>query len=105
MYSGSESIMDENMATSEQPAYRKAIGEARARARASAAARRRERRRRFSILAGSGLSFFLLGAGSVFGSTVQLTLPILVVALCFNGAGIGGQQVEPPFLQTMPLTR
>ena len=49
------------MATFEQPAYRKAIDEARARARESAAARRRERRRRFGILAGSGLSFVLLG--------------------------------------------
>jgi hypothetical protein len=51
------------------------------------------------------VSFFLLGAGSMFGSTIQLTLPILVVALCFNGAGIGGQQVEPPALQPMPPTR
>ena len=49
------------MATFEQPAYRKAIDEARARAREIAAARTRERRRRIGILAGSGLSFVLLG--------------------------------------------
>ena len=27
------------------------------------------------------------------GCNIKLTLPILVIALCFNGAGIGGQQV------------
>ena len=27
------------------------------------------------------------------GFDIKLTLPILVIALCFNGAGIGGQQV------------
>ena len=49
------------MATPEQPAYRKAVFEARAQAREGAAARARERRLRFSILAGFGLSFVLLG--------------------------------------------
>ena len=29
------------------------------------------------------------------GFDIKLTLPILVIALCFNGAGIGGQQVLP----------
>jgi len=39
------------------------------------------------------LSFLLLGASTFMGIDIKLTLPILIVALCFNGAGIGGQQV------------
>ena len=49
------------MATPEQPAYRKAVFEARAHAREGAVAWARERRKRFSIWAGFGLSFVLLG--------------------------------------------
>ena len=35
------------------------------------------------------------------GVDIKMTLPLLVAALCFNGAGIGGQQVRemlPNFL-------
>jgi len=39
------------------------------------------------------ISFLLMGASNVVGFDIKLTLPILVIALCFNGAGIGGQQV------------
>jgi len=39
------------------------------------------------------LSFFLLGAGQYLGLGIQLTVPILLAALCLNGAGVGGQQV------------
>ena len=28
------------------------------------------------------------------GVDIKMTLPLLVAALCFNGAGIGGQQVR-----------
>jgi len=38
-------------------------------------------------------SFFLMGASSVVGLNFQLTIPLLIFALCLNGAGIGGQQV------------
>jgi len=38
-------------------------------------------------------SFFLLGAGSFLGIEIELSVPLLVAALCLNGAGIGGQQV------------
>merc|ERR1712240_283756 len=38
-------------------------------------------------------SFFLVGAGTFLGIEIQLTVPLLVAALCLNGAGIGGQQV------------
>jgi len=38
-------------------------------------------------------SFFLVGAGTFLGITIQLSVPLLVAALCLNGAGIGGQQV------------
>jgi len=38
-------------------------------------------------------SFFLMGASSFIGLNFQLTVPLLVFALCLNGAGIGGQQV------------
>jgi len=38
-------------------------------------------------------SFFLVGAGGWLGSPIPLSMPLLVVALCLNGAGIGGQQV------------
>jgi len=38
-------------------------------------------------------SFFLMGGSSTFGLDFQLTIPLLVFALCLNGAGIGGQQV------------
>ena len=51
----------EDMATPEQPAYRKAVFEARAHAREDAAVRARERRLKLSMLAGVGLSFVLLG--------------------------------------------
>jgi len=39
------------------------------------------------------MSFFLLGAKDLMGFRIQLTLPLLLFALCLNGAGIGGQQV------------
>jgi predicted MFS family arabinose efflux permease len=39
-------------------------------------------------------SFFLMGAGSTLGLDFQLTIPLLIFALCLNGAGIGGQQVR-----------
>jgi len=38
-------------------------------------------------------SFFLMGAGNFVGLSIQLTVPLLISALCLNGAGIGGQQV------------
>jgi len=38
-------------------------------------------------------SFFLVGAGTFLGIEIQLSVTLLVVALCLNGAGIGGQQV------------
>jgi len=38
-------------------------------------------------------SFFLMGASSFVGLSIQLTVPLLIFALCLNGAGIGGQQV------------
>jgi len=38
-------------------------------------------------------SFFLFGADKSIGIDLQLSVPLLVVALCLNGAGIGGQQV------------
>lgn len=38
-------------------------------------------------------SFFLMGGSSYVGIDFQLTIPLLVCALCLNGAGIGGQQV------------
>jgi len=38
-------------------------------------------------------SFFLVGADSFLGIHIQLSVPLLVAALCLNGAGIGGQQV------------
>jgi len=38
-------------------------------------------------------SFFLMGAGRFLGIDIQLSVPLLVAALCLNGAGIGGQQV------------
>eukprot|EP00092_Neocalanus_flemingeri_P014770 GFUD01015939.1.p1 GENE.GFUD01015939.1~~GFUD01015939.1.p1 ORF type:complete len:612 (+),score=65.17 GFUD01015939.1:268-2103(+) len=38
-------------------------------------------------------SFFLVGAGTFLGIPIQLSVPLLVAALCLNGAGIGGQQV------------
>jgi len=39
------------------------------------------------------ISFFLMGASNTVGVDIKMTLPLLVAALCFNGAGIGGQQV------------
>jgi len=44
-----------------------------------------------SVLVAS--SFFLVGAGTFLGIQIQLSVPLLVAALCLNGAGIGGQQV------------
>jgi len=44
-----------------------------------------------SILA--ALSFLLLGGGELLGIVIQLSLTSLIVALCVNGVGIGGQQV------------
>jgi len=38
-------------------------------------------------------SFFLVGGGTFIGIQIQLSVPLLVAALCLNGAGIGGQQV------------
>lgn len=38
-------------------------------------------------------SFFLLGGNHMLGFNIQLTLPLMVAALCVNGAGISGQQV------------
>lgn len=38
-------------------------------------------------------SFFLLGSSATFGFDIKLTVPLLLAALCLNGAGIGGQQV------------
>jgi hypothetical protein len=49
------------MATPEQPAYRKAVFEARARAREAAAAQARARRQKLGMLAGFGLLFVMLG--------------------------------------------
>lgn len=40
-----------------------------------------------------GLSFILIGAHSLLGLEFELSLPILVFALCLNGIGIGGEQV------------
>jgi len=39
------------------------------------------------------LSFVLMGAGSIVNVDINLSMPLLIVALCFNGVGIGGQQV------------
>eukprot|EP00088_Acartia_fossae_P029130 TRINITY_DN2995_c0_g1_i1.p1 TRINITY_DN2995_c0_g1~~TRINITY_DN2995_c0_g1_i1.p1 ORF type:complete len:597 (-),score=41.24 TRINITY_DN2995_c0_g1_i1:347-2137(-) len=39
------------------------------------------------------LSFFIMKGFEVLGIQVELTLPLLVLALCLNGMGIGGQQV------------
>lgn len=39
------------------------------------------------------LSFILIGAHSLIGFEFELSLPILVFALCLNGIGIGGEQV------------
>jgi len=38
-------------------------------------------------------SFLLMGGGSVVSININLTLPLLVFALCLNGVGIGGEQV------------
>jgi len=38
-------------------------------------------------------SFFLVGAHTFLGIDFQLSVTLLVLALCLNGAGIGGQQV------------
>lgn len=40
-----------------------------------------------------GMSFFLMGASSIIGLHIELTIPLLITALCMNGIGIGGQQV------------
>ena len=81
------------MATFEQPAYRKAIDEARARAREIAAARRRERRRRFSTLAGSGLSFVLLGGVS--GGYMALSGDLADAAGLTAAIPLVGKTAEP----------
>ena len=39
------------------------------------------------------LKILIPGASQWFGIMISLTLPIVVVALCVNGVGIGGQQV------------
>jgi len=39
------------------------------------------------------LSFFLLKGSDVIGFHIDLTMPLLILALCLNGMGIGGQQV------------
>jgi len=41
-----------------------------------------------------GVSFLLMGAGSVIMFDVTMTLPLVIVALCVNGVGIGGEQVS-----------
>jgi len=41
-----------------------------------------------------GLSFLLMGAGCVVMLNVTMTLPLVIVALCVNGVGIGGEQVS-----------
>jgi len=41
-----------------------------------------------------GLSFLLMGAGCVVMLDVTMTLPMVILALCVNGVGIGGQQVS-----------
>lgn len=81
------------MATFEQPANRKAITETRARARESAAVRRRERRRRFGILAGSGLSFFLLGG--VTGGYMALSGELADAAGLTAAIPLVGKTAEP----------
>ena len=40
-----------------------------------------------------GLSFVLLGAGTLIGLDIRQSMPLLVFALCLNGVGIGGEQV------------
>ena len=40
------------------------------------------------------LALFGISNPSQVGVDIKMTLPLLVAALCFNGAGIGGQQVR-----------
>ena len=81
------------MATPEQPAYRKAVFEARARAREDVAVLARERRRKFSILAGFGLSFVLLGG--VTGSYIALDELSVGVAKPSAAISVASRAPEP----------